>query len=57
MFSVMWKRMMNKNEECQNAKMITKNNETPAVKNDEPPYPTGQKARDLDSMFPTNVSN
>ena len=57
MFSVMWKRMMNKNEECQNAKTITENNEKLAVENDEPPYPTGQKARDLDSMFPTNVSN
>ena len=57
MFSVMWKRMMNRNEECQNTKHMIENDAKPEIKNDELPYPTGQKARDLDSIFPTNVSS
>ena len=57
MFSVMWKRMMNRNEECQNTKHMIENDAKPEIKNDDLPYPTGQKARDLDSIFPTNVSS
>ena len=57
MFSVLWKRMMNNNEECQTTKKTIEYDTAQVANNSVPPYPTGQKARDLDSMFPTHTPN
>ena len=55
MFSVMMKKLMNRGEEVQNKNLIKDNDKNQELGKLELPYPTGQKAREQELMFPTSV--
>ena len=55
MFSVMMKKLMNRGEEVQNKNLIKDNDKNQELGKSELPYPTGQKAREQELMFPTSV--
>ena len=54
MFSVMMKRLMNRNDQCSTSDSTKECVKKQDDGNVELPYPTGMQAREQDLMFPTN---